>query len=187
MKDLIAKAMKEAHTDSKLSTALRESYLVALASRLESPDRLRAVWNTSFLERSTHDKLGAIVSTASMLLGAPYGNVTMLGTDGNFVVVSVPDDVPTAGAGHQDQEASFCQHVSDGEPFVVDDATVNLLVCVSFTTVVGGVRSYLGVPVTWGDEVVGSLCVFDVKSRSWSQADVRMLAALALSVEEVLA
>lgn len=50
----------------------------------------------------------------------------------------------------------------------------------------GGVQAYLGTPLHFGGEVVGSLCVIDVRPRDWSAAQQQTLEGMACLAEHAL-
>ncbi len=163
-----------------LTRAFKLEYLDALHGRLADPKRLKAVWDARFRLMPEKDKLESIVLSACYLLDAPSGGLMLVTGNTQEVLVGQgePTDLPV--------ETSFCQHVTDGQPFGVDDAMNDLLVCNMEVVLDGAVRAYLGVPVIFWKQVIGSLCVWDSKPREWTTTDVRALSALSLTVQELL-
>ncbi|HTV18213.1 MAG TPA: GAF domain-containing protein [Polyangiaceae bacterium] len=81
------------------------------------------------------------------------------------------------------REDSFCQFVViSGKPFIVEDALGDARVPQSMVES-HSIRAYLGVPVTIAGNVIGSLCVVDVKPRRIDEPMVRELVALARDVD----
>ena len=173
-----------------LTRALKLEYLDALSGRLADPQRLDAVWSAEFQAKDHIEQLEALVRSACYLLGTPSAAMLLVTDEQSKVVVDYGNLLVLQGKEvlkNVPVESSFCQHVTDGKPFAVTNAMDDLLVCNMETVVVGGVRSYLGVPVLYSRQVVGSLCVWDMKPRTWTTTDVRVLMALTLTVQELLA
>lgn len=77
---------------------------------------------------------------------------------------------------------SFCQFVvRDESPFLVQDAPNDKRVPQELVTRYG-IRAYAGVPLTHRGQVIGSLCVLDIKPRSFDAALVTQLDSLARKV-----
>ena len=173
-------SLKNAANQGALDEALRAEYETGLHSRLADRRRMEATWDASYLVLAREVKLNSVLQTAIMLLHCEHGALTMIDQKAAMLVkINVP---PVSF----DIKDSYCQHVSDGTPFRVDDAEGNSLVCTVSGTTELGMRSYLGVPIVFDAMVVGSLCVFDMQVREWTTGDVRVLAALAQTVEQVL-
>jgi signal transduction histidine kinase len=70
--------------------------------------------------------------------------------------------------------------VANNQPFVVENAPENPLVCDNLAVPDLGVVAYLGVPLVTADEyVLGSLCVIDSKPRTWTEEDLESLTDIA--------
>lgn len=164
---------------ASLTRALKAEYMDALAGRLTDPERLNAVWHATFQAQSFQVKLDAVVNSAAYLLGCPYGSLNVLTEQGEQVCLAGDSKLLPV-------RESFCQHVSDGKPFGVDDALEDLLVCDMAVVTIDGLRAYLGVPIIFWRQVVGSLCVWDLKPHEWTATDVRALTSLALTIQEIL-
>jgi len=81
---------------------------------------------------------------------------------------------------------SYCQFVVRSEkPFAVPDilARPDLPQGIAQTY---GIRAYLGVPITCQGQILGTLCVADVKTRDWGDALAARLAPLAERVSQRL-
>ncbi|MGY1771867.1 PP2C family protein-serine/threonine phosphatase [Blastococcus sp. SYSU D00813] len=83
---------------------------------------------------------------------------------------------------------SFCQHVvASARPLVVRDARVHPLVADNLAVPELGVVAYAGMPLTDVDgRVVGSLCAIDTRPRTWTDADLAVLADLAGACSDAL-
>lgn len=83
------------------------------------------------------------------------------------------------------QGETLCHHVIDQDlPLVIDDARAAAPWCDMGSVCEGGVHAYLGVPVRFQGEVVGSLCVVTPEPRAWQDRDVALLGSLASVAEQ---
>jgi signal transduction histidine kinase len=77
---------------------------------------------------------------------------------------------------------SFCHYTLAGEQALVIDDTHSDPVWKAVPTVETlGVRAYVGVPLKFAGETVGSFCVIDMEPRHWSDDELETLNQLALS------
>lgn len=83
------------------------------------------------------------------------------------------------------QGATLCHHVIDqGLPLVIDDTRAAPPWRDIGSVRHGGVHAYLGVPVRFQGEVVGSLCVVTPEARAWQEREVALLGSLAVLAEQ---
>lgn len=84
---------------------------------------------------------------------------------------------------------SFCQHVvARAAPLVIEDATLDPLVCGNLAIPELNVRAYLGIPLLTGDgHVLGSLCAIDSQPRQWTMREQEILTDFGKLVEEQIA
>ncbi len=125
------------------------------------------------------DRLAAL---AARLLGSSSAQVSLL-TDVQTVAGGAGLAPGVVGAQTPLADSLCTVTVATGGPLVVPDTRSDARVADLPPVTTGGVRAYLGVPLTGDDgQSVGSLCVFDDVSRTWSEADVHVLEQLAASV-----
>jgi GAF domain-containing protein len=124
---------------------------------------------------------------SARLLGTRCAQVSLLGEHDQYVAaaVGVPwsrDDPRTPAVD------SMCSvTVALARPFVVEDAAGHPWVQDLPPVTSGQVSAYLGVVLTDAPgHILGSLCVYDSEPRSWTEADVDMLTAVAESVGDEL-
>jgi GAF domain-containing protein len=163
-----------------LSGVARVAYDRELTKRLTDPDRLAKVYAGWWNATAHKIRLGALVGAASYAMGTSHAGISLVDHLEQRMVVmfgDLPDIKPIS--------QSYCKHTLDGTSFSVNDATVHPLVCDTEAAVDGSIRSYLGVPLTIDDEVVGSLCVWDTNDRRWTATDVDVLSQFAGQVMEV--
>lgn len=111
------------------------------------------------LDATVDDQLQGIVAAAAAGSRFPTAALSLVLERTVMVRAAVGLAEPIAVARGVDRAVSFCQFVvRDEAPVAVDDATFCAELpqaCVG----VAGVRSYIGVPVNIGGDVVGALCV----------------------------
>lgn len=125
--------------------------------------------------------LDRLTRLAADLLDAPRAQVSLLAEE--QVIASIfgselPDDQRTGALAD-----SLCTvTVRLGAPFAVSDASTDERVRDLPPVVSGGVRAYLGVPlVATTGLMLGALCVYDDRVRTWTARDVGVLSELAAS------
>lgn len=146
------------------------------AGALTRPERLAALKNSGLLRHDASGRLDLLCETACTVLRVSLSMVNML--DERFSV-SVgkwpPDDdrtSPVEGVGCKDV-------ILTGQAVIVPDTLVHPILCMRPFVTVMGVRSYLGVPVFFDGEVIGSFCAADYAVREWNHWDVAGLQGLA--------
>ena len=135
---------------------------------------------THVAEGGPHAAFDRLARVAVRVLGVPGALVNLVTADEQITLACWGDAVGAPG-GRVPVADAFCRiEVGTGHPFVVADARVHPLVCDSVWTRERGLVAYAGVPLRApGGHVVGSLCVFDTRVRTWSPGDLAILEDLA--------
>jgi GAF domain-containing protein len=131
-------------------------------SSLDDRERLNS-FDTALLDRAPDPELERLVARAAEVSGFPIALVSLVTNQIQFfrAQVGLPPDLEASRA--TDRCTSFCQYVVAGEqPLFVEDATK---VPALPTDLVEryGIRAYVGFPVRVTGQMVGTLCVIDVK------------------------
>ncbi|MGZ4549897.1 MAG: SpoIIE family protein phosphatase [Blastococcus sp.] len=123
--------------------------------------------------------LDRLAELAASLLGAGAAQISLL--EHVQVVAGGSGLAPGAVGSTGPLEESLCTVAAGGgKPLLVADARTDTRVSDLPPVRSGAVASYLGMPlVSANGLVVGVLCVFDPAPRTWSEADVEILARLA--------
>jgi GAF domain-containing protein len=161
---------------AKLSGEMFDTYQRELSNAISDPERLRAVYGSAFFDADRQQQIESVCAAAAQLLEADRGSVVMIVEDQAIVVAST-----RAGevAAHPVKQ-SYCQNmVRTGEPLCISDSAHHSLVCTTEASMVGGVRSYLGVPLVRRDQVIGALCVWCYRERVWTLVEVSVLTSFA--------
>jgi CheY-like chemotaxis protein len=148
---------------------------------IKSPERLRAVHNSGWLDTAPEPALDVLTRIAAALCGTPTALLSVVDADRQFFKSAVGLHERWQPSREAPIQYSFCQWaVASGEALVITDARTNPLVRHNPAVKEQGVVAYAGVPVgVTGGPAVGSFCVADSKTRDWSEHHVRLLGRLA--------
>jgi PAS domain S-box-containing protein len=149
-------------------------------SLLADPGRLAALQQTNLLDTAAEEAFDRLARLAARLLTAPIALVTLVDTDRLFLKACLGLPEPWASARQLPLSHSLCQRLlATGEPLAIGDVRADPLARGNQAVVAFGVAAYLGIPLRFGGQVVGSLCVADRQPRCWTDADVAELADVA--------
>lgn len=148
--------------------------------KLANPGRLAALHATGLLGTPPEASFDRFTRLASMLLDTPFTAISLI--DRNDVFIKSHFGV-LENACNKPVSETFCQHVVDRvEPLVIDDTSLNELVCDN-PAVLAGALAYLAIPlVTDGGHTLGTLCAVQDTPRQWSERDILIMTDLAASV-----
>jgi PAS domain S-box-containing protein len=152
----------------------------SLTSLLADPGRLEALRQTNLLDTATEEAFDRLARLAARLLRAPIALVTLVDQDRQFLKACLGVPEPWASARQLPLSHSLCQRLLvTGQPLVIGDARGDPLARGNQAVVEFGVAAYLGIPLRFAGQVLGSLCVADRQPRSWTDDDVALLADVA--------
>jgi GAF domain-containing protein len=126
-------------------------------------------------DRSALQQLTAL---AARLLDAPSAHVALI-SDVQTVVGGVGGSASAVGRDDPADDSLCSLAVQTGDPLVVDDTTVDARTRDLLPVRTGAIGSYLGIPLVVRDRRIGTLCVYDVEPRQWSDEDRDLLQQLA--------
>lgn len=156
-----------------------------MTSRLDDPVRLEALRASGLLRRTTDQRLSHLVLVATVTLETVASELNMITADRQVYIATNPHPNPgEVGLGQ-----SACRLVIEAsEPVAVPDVLHHPVLC-NFDIVKRGLfRAYLGVPIYYDGQPIGSLCTLDDQPRDWSTFDIVALNGLArlagLSVQD---
>ncbi len=115
-----------------------------------------------------------LAELAASLLGMPSGHVSLI-SDVQTVLGGTGSSAASVGNDAWAQDSVCAITVSTGGPLVVTDATTDPRTQHLVPVHDGVVGTYLGIPLTVRDQLVGSLCVYGPESRTWSDQDLALL------------
>ena len=156
------------------------------AELLNSPARLTAVARSGLLDSQPEPAFDALTKMAAAVLKVPASFVAVVDSDRDFYKSQV--GLPAAVAQSRQLEGStFCHYtLANNSTLVIGDTEANPIWQAVPSVALLGVRSYVGIPLRLGGEVIGSFCVVDQRPRQWTPEEVGMLEQLALSAEREL-
>jgi GAF domain-containing protein len=146
---------------------------------LTAPERIAALRASGLLDKTVVQRLDSLAYTATALLRADACQINALDDRFQRTVTGYP---PGHWPAAQALEISGCRRVVLlGEPLVIPNVAYDEQVCNQPWT--AQFQAYLGVPVRYEGQIVGSMCVLEGEPRDWSTYDVKGLAGLAHLVE----
>ena len=156
------------------------TFTTAPASRLEDPERLKALRGTGLLDTVPDDEIDRFTRVASTLLEAPTSLVSLVDEERQFFKSAVGLHESLRSSHQTPLSRSYCQWaVSAEEPFVVPDARQDRIVKNSPAIEELDAISYCGIPIFVADQAIGTLCVMDSEPRAWSDKQIAGLQDLA--------
>jgi PAS domain S-box-containing protein len=145
-------------------------------SLLADPGRLAALHQTNLLDTAVEEAFDRLARLAARLLTAPIALVTLVDADRLFLKACLGLPEPWASARQLPLSHSLCQRLLEsGEPLVLADVGTDPLARGNQAVAEFGVAAYLGIPLRFAGQVVGSLCVADRQPRGWTDEDVGVL------------
>ena len=130
------------------------------------------------------EELHRIVEATAKKFKVPIAMISLILEDKQWFKAQVGLPGPVAEARSIKREWSLCSHVVQGrQPLVINDAAVHPAFAQNPLVQDGTVRSYAGAPLlTPAGDVLGTLCIIDVKPMSISPEEVDELVLLARAV-----
>ena len=153
---------------------------------LYDPARLRALYDTGFLDAAPEAAYDRIVAIAAKALDVPAAAVSLVDHDRQYLFSAFGLTGELEKTRQTPIDQSVCQYVvHSGEPLIVEDARVHPFLKDHPTVVANALLSYAGMPLTNdSDQTIGTLCVWDSQPRQWSSGHVQILNDLAVMVRQ---
>jgi PAS domain S-box-containing protein len=149
-------------------------------SLLADAGRLAALQQTNLLDTAAEEAFDRLARLAARLLAAPIALVTLVDSDRLFLKACLGLPEPWASARQLPLSHSLCQRLlASGQPLVLSDVHADPLARGNQAVAEFGVAAYLGIPLRFAGQVVGSVCVADRQPRGWTEEDVAVLADVA--------
>ncbi len=150
---------------------------------LDSAVRLAAIERSGILIGARQEAFNAVCKMAHSLVGADCSQLNVLNAQSQIYVAEWPR--PGRFRQPTPMKDSGCREVVIAEvPIVIDDSRLHPVTCLMPWT--SDWLGYLGCPVTYDSQVLGSLCVLTKKVRPWSAKDVGIMRGLAAQVSDLL-
>lgn len=148
---------------------------------VRSPDRLAAVHAAALLDAPAEEDFDELTRLARATLGAAASFVSIVDADRDFYKSQSGFPEPLASA-RELSGRTFCHFaIASPRALVIDDTWSQPLWKAVPTVASLGVRAYVGVPIVFDGQPIGSFCVIDVHPRAWSPAEVEIVVQLSRS------
>ena len=145
--------------------------------------RLAMVESIGLLDTAAEEPYDRISRIAAHMMSAPIATVTLIDRDRQFYKACVGIPEPLRTTRETPLDYSFCKHtIALGTPLVIADTLLDPRVAEIPSVTQFNVRAYAGVPLLISGQAVGTLCVMDLRPRSWSDTEVETLIDLAATV-----
>ncbi len=150
--------------------------------------RLSALRATGLLDSPPEESFDRLTRLARIMLDAPLSRVSLIDERRQFVKSSSGLENVLPPSPDSPLSYSLCRYVvAAREPLVIDDAAADARVCACLAVSEMGAGAYLGFPIRFGGEVLGSFCVIDLKPRHWTPREISVVRDLAAVVESEIA
>ena len=154
---------------------------------LDDPARLQAVADTG-LDASGEPVFDRIAGLVRSLLGVPVALVSLLDDSRQFFPGEAGLSEPWSATRQTPLSHAICQHVTVArDPLIVTDARRDKRCSDNPAVDELGIVGYAGMPLTAADgTVLGALCAVDHEPREWTEAELSLLADMALACSDSL-
>jgi serine phosphatase RsbU (regulator of sigma subunit) len=157
-------------------------------SRAEDRARVRAREAAMLLDTPSERVFDRITVLAARVTDAPVALVSLVDSHRQFFKSTFGLVEPWATLRETPLSHAFCPEVvAHAGPLVVTDARGHPLLGDNPAITELEVIAYAGVPLRFGGEILGTLCVIDHHPHAWEDSDVMLLGELALVLEEIIA
>jgi GAF domain-containing protein len=152
---------------------------------LDDPNRLAALDHV-VTARAPDSQLDALINGVAAVAGAPIALVSIVCESVQYFRAQTGLAGELATERTTAREDSFCQFVVKNEkPFIVTDAATDTRVPQALVEQYG-VRSYVGVPLHYNGQLVGSVCAIDTVPRDFSELQVEAIRGLSRYISQRL-
>lgn len=143
-------------------------------NRLDDPERLQALADSGLLNKNVQARMEHLAFASCRLLLADVSQLNAMDEHFRYVVAGYPPgDWPILLSGQ-----SGCREVIEqGVALSIEDSRQHPVTC--SMPWVERFRGYLGVPVSYHGQILGSLCVLSVEPRAWKDYEVAALSGVA--------
>lgn len=151
---------------------------------VQAPERLAAVDATGMLDSPPEPAFDALARLAARLLDVPAAFMALVDEDRDFYKAVCGFGEPL-GTERELHGRTFCHYtVADAPgPLVIPDTHAHPAYRQVPTVEALDVRAYLGVPIFFEGQPIGSFCAIDHRPRAWTEDDVEVLTQLGASAQ----
>lgn len=150
---------------------------VYYSSEEEEVQRLKALYRANLVDSGSEESLDRITRIIGQVFHVPICLISLITEDRQCFKSSVglPEELQLARG--TEREAAFCQYVvTDQQPMVVENPNVDPRFKDNLLVRDYHIEFYAGVPLrTKEGYILGSLCIIDLKPRTFSEKDLNLL------------
>ncbi|MDX1669627.1 MAG: GAF domain-containing protein [Limnobacter sp.] len=143
--------------------------------------RLAELYRLNMLDTDFELPLDLVTKLAAQLCGAPIAAISLVDANRQWF-----KSIHGLNARETGRDEAFCSHaILNSQPMIVNDALQDERFQGN-PLVVGDpkIRAYLGLPLSFNNQNVGTLCVIDTQPRDFTATQIRMVNSLAKNVGE---
>lgn len=155
-----------------------------LQARLQAFQRIVAVDRLLTIQHRFEGLLSSLCQAVRSGVGTHHAMLGIVGTDADHYPLQVGFEPPMAPHPHR-LGLTLCQHlVLQGKSLAIEDTHASPTWADVKSVREGVVGAYLGVPVRFQGEMVGSLCAVSHEPRAWQAQDHALMQSLAKLAED---
>lgn len=143
----------------------------------EEQDRLAFIRRLKIVDTPIEDRFERITRLMRRVMGVPMAAISIIEKDRQWF-----KSLQGANYSETCRDQSFCDYtIRTSEPLIVEDATKDdRFKGLAWVLSAPKIRAYAGVPLTLAEGIrIGSLCVFDLEPRTFSEDDIGFMQDLA--------
>jgi len=149
---------------------------------LEDPLRMDLLDRAGLLGKETSVRLTQIASAAVVLTEADQCEINVIAGDEQRHIAYWPVYGPEDETVDVADESACVIVVQSEQPLILDDVKTDPH-CARQTWAGTRINSYMGVPISYENVVVGSLCVFSLAHKHWTRGELTAMQGMASLVE----
>lgn len=149
---------------------------------LADPKRMDLLDRAGLLGKEVSERLTQIASAAVILTEADQCEINVIAGDDQKHLAWWPPYAPDVKPVEVAEESACLVVVQSGQPLILDDVQDHPH-CAAQSWAGTRINSYLGVPISFENIVVGSLCVFSLAHKHWTRGELTAMAGMASLVE----
>jgi len=156
---------------------------MAPTDSVRDPARLSTLHRLHLLDTPAEESFDRFSRLATKILHAPIALVSLVDRNRQFFKSCVGLPEPYAEWRETPLSGSFCRHVvHSGEPLIINDAREDPEHCNNDAIRELGAVAYLGCPLSYDDQMLGSFCVIHTNRHDWTDEEVSIAQDLAAAV-----
>ncbi|BBX03489.1 histidine kinase [Mycolicibacterium moriokaense] len=144
---------------------------------LSDPDRLRALYDSGFLNAERAHSLDRVVAMVVAALGVPSAAVSLVDRDTQYMCSAIGLKGEVARTRQGPSEGSLGREiVASGKPLILEDVRKDPHLIDHFAVRNGYIVAYAGFPLKDGHgHTIGTLAAWNTRPRRWSSGHIQLM------------